>query len=133
MLTEPGGAGVPSWLHLAADGTLTLEPPPNAGAVALEVEVVDSTGAHSVVSYVRPGGVAPGQPRRPTAGPLMQASLHKPAQIGHCRVLPAIFLSKATQSCDSHGWEGSHGWTSTLPPAGRRGLEMETMADFKGR
>jgi hypothetical protein len=49
--TEPGVAGAPSWLRLAADGTLTLEPAPNAGAVTLEVEVVDSTGAHSVTPY----------------------------------------------------------------------------------
>ncbi len=48
-VTEPGGAGVPSWLHLAADGTLTLEPPPGAAPVTLPLEVVDSTGAHSVV------------------------------------------------------------------------------------
>jgi hypothetical protein len=51
IVTEPGGAGAPSWLHLAADGTLALEPPPNAGAVTLDVEVVDSTGAHSVTPY----------------------------------------------------------------------------------
>jgi hypothetical protein len=48
---EPGGPGVPSWIRLAADGTLTLEPPPSATAFTLPVEVVDSTGEHSVVSY----------------------------------------------------------------------------------
>ncbi len=51
LVTERGGAGVPFWLRLAADGTLMLEPPPNAGAVTLEVEVVDSTGAHSPTPY----------------------------------------------------------------------------------
>jgi len=48
---EPGGPGVPSWVQLAADGTLILEPPSNATPVALPVEVVDSTGEHSVVTY----------------------------------------------------------------------------------
>jgi hypothetical protein len=48
---EPGGPGVPAWLHLAADGTLTLESPPSATAVTVGVEVVDSTGEHSVVTY----------------------------------------------------------------------------------
>jgi hypothetical protein len=46
-----GGPGVPAWLHLSAAGTLTLEPPPGAAAVTLPIEVVDSTGEHSVVSY----------------------------------------------------------------------------------
>ncbi len=47
---EAGGPPVPAWLKLSAAGTLTLEPPPGAAAVALPVEVVDSTGEHSVVS-----------------------------------------------------------------------------------
>jgi hypothetical protein len=51
LVPEPGGPGVPSWLHLAADGTLTLEPPAGVAAVSLPVEVVDSNGEHSVVSY----------------------------------------------------------------------------------
>jgi hypothetical protein len=51
LVPEPGGPGVPSWLHLAADGTLTLEPPAGVAAVTLPVEVVDSNGEHSVVSY----------------------------------------------------------------------------------
>jgi hypothetical protein len=50
LVPEPGGPGVPSWLRLAADGTLTLEPPAGASAVTVPVEVVDSTGEHSVVS-----------------------------------------------------------------------------------
>ena len=49
IVPEPGGPGVPSWLHLASDGTLTLEPPPGVAPVTLPVEVVDSTGQHSVV------------------------------------------------------------------------------------
>ncbi len=49
IVPEPGGPGVPSWLHLASDGTLTLEPPPGVASINLPVEVVDSTGAHSVV------------------------------------------------------------------------------------
>jgi len=48
---EAGGAGVPAWFHLSAAGTLILEPPPGATAVTLPVEVVDSTGEHSVVPY----------------------------------------------------------------------------------
>jgi hypothetical protein len=48
---EAGGPGVPGWLHLAASGTLILEPPAGATAVTLPVEVVDSTGAHSVTPY----------------------------------------------------------------------------------
>ena len=44
LVPEPGGPGVPSWLHLAADGTLTLEPPAGVAAVTLPVEVVDSNG-----------------------------------------------------------------------------------------
>lgn len=49
IVPEPGGPGVPSWLHLASDGILTLEPPAGAAAVSLPVEVVDSAGRHSVV------------------------------------------------------------------------------------
>ncbi len=48
---EAGGPGVPAWLHLAASGTLILEPPAGATAVMLPIEVVDSTGEHSVVAY----------------------------------------------------------------------------------
>ncbi len=48
---EAGGPGVPAWLHLSPAGTLILEAPPGATAVMLPVEVVDSTGEHSVVSY----------------------------------------------------------------------------------
>jgi hypothetical protein len=48
---EPGGPGVPSWVELAADGTLILEPPSDATAITVPVEVVDSTGEHSVVTY----------------------------------------------------------------------------------
>lgn len=51
IVPEPGGPGVPSWLHLASDGTLILEPPAGATSVNLPVEVVDSNGEHSVVPY----------------------------------------------------------------------------------
>lgn len=51
IVPEPGGPGVPTWLQLAPDGTLILEPPPGIAAVALPVEVVDSNGNHSVVAY----------------------------------------------------------------------------------
>lgn len=51
IVPEPGGASVPSWLKLAADGTLTVEPPVGAIAVNLPVEVIDSNGEHSVVPY----------------------------------------------------------------------------------
>ena len=51
IVPEPGGPGVPSWLQLAAAGTLTVEPPVGATAVSLPVEVVDSNGEHSVVPY----------------------------------------------------------------------------------
>jgi hypothetical protein len=51
IVPEPGGPGVPPWLHLAADGTLTLETPPGSATVSLPVEVVDSNGEHSVVPY----------------------------------------------------------------------------------
>jgi hypothetical protein len=50
-VAEPGGPGVPAWLRLAADGTLVLEPPAEETSVTLAVEVVDSTGQHSVVPY----------------------------------------------------------------------------------
>lgn len=46
---EAGGPGLPSWLHLAADGTLTLEPPADTTSVVVAVEVVDANGEHSVV------------------------------------------------------------------------------------
>ena len=48
---EAGGPGVPPWLHLAPDGTLIVEPPLGVTVITLPVEVVDSTGEHSVVSY----------------------------------------------------------------------------------
>lgn len=51
LVPEPGGPGVPRWLKLAAGGTLVLEPPPGASSVNLPVEVVDSRGEHSVVTY----------------------------------------------------------------------------------
>jgi hypothetical protein len=51
IVAEPGGPIVPSWLHLAADGTLTVEPPEGSTAINLPVEVVDSNGEHSVVPY----------------------------------------------------------------------------------
>ena len=51
LVPEPGGPGVPSWLKLAADGTLSIEPPVGSFTVALPVEVVDSNGEHSVVGY----------------------------------------------------------------------------------
>jgi hypothetical protein len=51
LVPEPGGPGVPGWLHLAPDGTLILEPPLGGAAIALPVEVVDGTGEHSVVTY----------------------------------------------------------------------------------
>jgi hypothetical protein len=50
IVPEPGGPGVPSWLHLASDGTLTVEPPVGFAAVTLPVEVVDSHGEHSVLA-----------------------------------------------------------------------------------
>ncbi len=51
IVPEPGGATAPSWLQLASNGTLTIEPPPGAPAVSLPVEVVDSNGEHSIVPY----------------------------------------------------------------------------------
>jgi hypothetical protein len=50
LAPEPGGPGVPGWLHLAADGTLILEPPLSGAVISVPVEVVDSTGEHSVVA-----------------------------------------------------------------------------------
>jgi hypothetical protein len=49
IVPESGGEGVPSWLQLAADGTLTLEPPAGT-SVDLPVEVVDAHGEHSLIS-----------------------------------------------------------------------------------
>jgi hypothetical protein len=49
LVQEPGAPGVPSWTHLAADGTLMIEPPAGTTSVAVAVEVVDSNGEHSVV------------------------------------------------------------------------------------
>lgn len=51
IVPEPGGEEVPSWLKLATDGTLTVEPPLGATAVNLPVEVVDANGEHSLVAY----------------------------------------------------------------------------------
>ena len=51
IVPEAGGPPVPSWLHLAADGTLIIEPPTGSLAVDLDVEVVDSRGEHSVIVY----------------------------------------------------------------------------------
>jgi len=51
IVPEPGGPAVPSWLHLAADGTLIIEPPLGSVAVNFAVEVVDSNGEHSLVAY----------------------------------------------------------------------------------
>lgn len=51
IVPEPGGASVPSWLHLAADGTLTVEPPEGVTSVSLPIEVVDADGEHSIVPY----------------------------------------------------------------------------------
>ena len=51
IVPEPGGPGVPAWLHLAPDGTATAEPPVSFTAINLPVEVVDSNGEHSVVPY----------------------------------------------------------------------------------
>lgn len=50
LVPEPGGPAVPAWVHLAADGTLMLEPPAGTTSVAVPVEVVDSNGEHSVVA-----------------------------------------------------------------------------------
>jgi hypothetical protein len=52
IVPERGGPEVPPWLVLAADGTVTIEPPAGAPVgVNLPVEVVDSNGEHSVVPY----------------------------------------------------------------------------------
>jgi hypothetical protein len=52
IVPEAGGPGVPGWVDLASDGTLTLEPPAGfASSVSLPIEVFDSLGEHSVVSY----------------------------------------------------------------------------------
>jgi hypothetical protein len=49
FVPEAGGPAVPSWLKLAADGTLSIEPPAAGSSVNLTVEVVDSKGEHSIV------------------------------------------------------------------------------------
>lgn len=51
LVPEAGGPVVPSWLKLAADGTLSIEPPAAGSAVNVTVEVVDSNGEHSIVVY----------------------------------------------------------------------------------
>jgi len=51
LLPEAGGPSVPSWLRLAADGTLVIEAPPAGATIDVPVEVVDSNGEHSVVAY----------------------------------------------------------------------------------
>lgn len=51
LVPEQGGPGVPPWLTLAADGTLTVEPPVGSTVVNLPVEVVDGNGEHSVGGY----------------------------------------------------------------------------------
>ena len=48
LVSEAGGPAVPSWLKLAADGTLSIEPLTAGSSVNLSVEVVDSNGEHSV-------------------------------------------------------------------------------------
>jgi hypothetical protein len=48
IVPEPGGPAVPSWLHLAPDGTVTVEPPVGFAVITFPVEVVDSNGEHSV-------------------------------------------------------------------------------------
>jgi hypothetical protein len=48
LIEEPGRPAVPSWVSLAADGMLTIEPPVGADAsVRLSVYVVDASGAYS--------------------------------------------------------------------------------------
>ena len=49
LVPEAGGPAVPSWLKLAADGTLSIEPLTAGSSVNLSVEVVDSNGEHSIV------------------------------------------------------------------------------------
>jgi hypothetical protein len=52
IVPESGGPEVPPWLALAADGTVTIEPPVGEPVkVNLAVEVVDSNGEHSIVPY----------------------------------------------------------------------------------
>jgi hypothetical protein len=46
---EAGGPAVPSWLKLAADGTLSIEPPAAGSSMNFTVEVVDSNGEHAIV------------------------------------------------------------------------------------
>jgi hypothetical protein len=48
IIPEPGGPGVPSWFHLAADGTLTLEPPAGASQVDFLIDVIDANGESEV-------------------------------------------------------------------------------------
>ena len=50
FVPEPGGPGVPSWLYLAPDGTLTVDPPIGVAAVEIPVEVVDGSGEHSLLT-----------------------------------------------------------------------------------
>jgi hypothetical protein len=49
LVPEAGGPAVPSWLKLATDGTLSVEPPAAGSSVNVTVEVVDSNGEHSIV------------------------------------------------------------------------------------
>jgi hypothetical protein len=49
FVPERGGPGVPTWLYLAPDGTLVVEPPIGVTAVYVQVEVVDSNGEHSLI------------------------------------------------------------------------------------
>jgi hypothetical protein len=49
LLPEAGGPPVPSWLKLAADGTLSIEPLTAGSSVNVTVEVVDGNGEHSIV------------------------------------------------------------------------------------
>ena len=50
IMPEPGGPAIPSWIRLAPDGTLNLEPPADLNTTLnLPVEVVDSNGERSVV------------------------------------------------------------------------------------
>jgi hypothetical protein len=49
LVPEAGAPVVPSWLKLAADGTLSIEPPGAGSSVNVTVEVVDSNGEHSIV------------------------------------------------------------------------------------
>lgn len=48
LLTEPGGAPVPSWVRLTAAGILTITPPRGASLqLMLLVFAVDATGEYS--------------------------------------------------------------------------------------